>query len=93
MDNRQHLNFTTYLGGFSPFASGRAAPQVARTVLRSGGTYYATRSGCHFNKVELNVRSDGSKCALCFGLSYVPIEDMDNERESPIVSLDRLAAA
>jgi hypothetical protein len=42
---------------------------------------------------EPNFFTDGSKCASCLGLSYAPIEDVDNEKESPIVSLDRLAAA
>jgi hypothetical protein len=32
-----------HLAGCSPFASRRAAPQVAGTALRRGATYYATR--------------------------------------------------
>ena len=37
--------------------------------------------------------TDGSKCARCLGLSYVPIDDEDDEEESLSISLDRLAAA
>jgi hypothetical protein len=35
---------------------------------------------------------DGSRCARCLGLSYVP-DDQDNEEESSNISLDRLTAA
>jgi len=33
---------------------------------------------------------DGSRCARCLGLSYVP-DDEDNEDESPRISPDRPA--
>jgi hypothetical protein len=42
---------------------------------------------------EENFFMDGSKCARCLGLGYVPIDDEDNEEESSSISLDRLAAA
>lgn len=40
--------------------------------------------------------SDGSRCARCLGLSYVPLDDEDSKdaaEESSRISLDRLAAA
>jgi hypothetical protein len=42
---------------------------------------------------EENFFVDGSKCARCLGLDYVPIDDEDNEGESSSSSLDRPAAA
>jgi len=42
---------------------------------------------------EEYVFMDGSRCARCLGLGYVPIEDEDNEEEPSSVQLDRLAAA
>jgi hypothetical protein len=42
---------------------------------------------------EENFLVDGSKCARCLGLCYVPIDDEDNEEESSNISLDRRAAA
>jgi hypothetical protein len=35
---------------------------------------------------------DGSRCARCLGLSYVP-DDQDHEEELSSISLDRLTAA
>jgi len=35
---------------------------------------------------------DGSRCARCLGLSYVP-DDQNNEEESSSISLDRLTEA
>lgn len=45
---------------------------------------------------EDNFFSDGSKCARCLGLSYVPVDDEGSEynaEESLSISLDRPAAA
>lgn len=45
---------------------------------------------------EDNFFSDGSKCARCLGLSYVPVDDEDSEdhaEESSSISLDLPTAA
>lgn len=42
---------------------------------------------------EENFFTDGSKCARCLGLGYVPIDDEYNQEESSSIFLDRLAAA
>jgi len=42
---------------------------------------------------EENFFLDGTKCARCLGLTYLPIDDKDAEEESSSTSLDRLAAA
>jgi len=41
---------------------------------------------------EQYVFMDGSKCARCLGLGYVPI-DADDEEELSSILLDRVAAA
>ena len=52
------------------------------------GFGYSICSQCE----EEYVFQDGSRCARCLGLSYVPIGDEDTEEESSNISLDRLAA-
>jgi hypothetical protein len=42
---------------------------------------------------EENFFVDGSRCARCLGLGYVPIDDEDKEEESSSISSDHLAAA
>ena len=42
---------------------------------------------------EENFFMDGSKCARCLGLSYVPVDDAENEEESSSMSSDRMVSA
>jgi hypothetical protein len=41
---------------------------------------------------EENFLQEGSKCARCLGLQYVPIDDVDTEEEPSNLPLDRSAA-
>jgi len=42
---------------------------------------------------EENLFMDGSRCARCLGLGYVPIDDEDYEAEPSNVPLERPVAA
>jgi hypothetical protein len=42
---------------------------------------------------EDNFLRDGAKCARCLSLTYVPVDDDDNEEESSRFSFADLAAA
>jgi hypothetical protein len=42
---------------------------------------------------EENFFRDGAKCARCLSVSYVPMDDADNEEEPLSIASDRLAAA
>jgi hypothetical protein len=42
---------------------------------------------------EENFFMDGTKCARCLGLGFLPIDDEDDGEESTSIFSDRLAAA
>jgi len=42
---------------------------------------------------EENFLRDGSRCARCLGMSYLPVYDDDNEEESSSFPIEYLAAA
>jgi hypothetical protein len=42
---------------------------------------------------EENFFRDGAKCARCLGLTYMPMDDEDNEEEPSSISSDLAVAA
>jgi hypothetical protein len=78
--------------GYGPTAAGNSANQPEASRKKNSSQGDSANLQCD----EDSFFTDGSKCARCLGLSYVPIDDEDdedNEAESLSISLDRLAAA